>query len=166
MSWVAVYYMYDNGTDATPLLTAPSYFLWKVAELGTRQNCRDNVIMFLGLMSIFGVTSPFRHPCLNILRICSCPLLRCYVVVLSRCFFRKAKKLSHGQLWKVVTDLYGTVSTLVINFRNFLYIIDWFFYMYAQFLLCYYGTVYSRVGRFWVLRKVKLCVTPLGAKWF
>ena len=24
--------------------------------------------------------------------------------------------------------------------------------------------LYSRVGRFWVLRKVKLCVAPLGAK--
>ena len=28
-----------------------------------------------------------------------------------------------------------------------------------------YIHTYIRVGRFWVLRKVKLCVVPLGAKW-
>ena len=51
----------------------------RLAELGTRQHCRDNVTMFSGntivaysIMAKFVVTNQFRHRGLNIFRIFAC----------------------------------------------------------------------------------------------
>ena len=77
-------------------------FSCTVAELGTRQYCRNNETVFSGHkvvcycnITLFGVAPPSRHRDLNIFRIFSGP---CCSITLSRCRCREAIQFSRAQL--------------------------------------------------------------------
>ena len=80
------------------------YFLSEVhclAELGTRQSCRDKVAMFTGqkivdycIMYTFVVATKFRHRGLHIFHGFTCHRIS---ITMSRCRCREAQKLSRAQ---------------------------------------------------------------------